>query len=98
MELPLPHVAAGLSRRVLDEALIGRAEQAGAVVQRGRAVRAADPAARSIRFDEGGHLAGDALFLATGKHELRGLARALSGRREPPCVGRRATLHGSPEM
>ncbi|APL96464.1 oxidoreductase [Sphingobium indicum] len=98
MELPLPHVAAGLSRRVLDEALIGRAAQAGAVVQRGRAVRAADPAARSIRFDDGGQLAGDALFLATGKHELRGLARDLTGRREPPCVGLRATLSGSADL
>ncbi|WP_313801772.1 FAD-dependent monooxygenase [Sphingobium sp.] len=98
VELALPHAAAGLSRRVLDEALIGRARAVGATVLRGRAVRAADPAGRSIRFDDGEELAGGALFLATGKHELRGLARDLGQRREAPCAGLRAVLPGCPTL
>ncbi|WP_304413759.1 NAD(P)/FAD-dependent oxidoreductase [Sphingobium sp. EM0848] len=92
IELALPHQAAGLSRRVLDEALIALAGDAGAVLLRGRAVRAADPAGRSVRFDDGEELAGGTLFLATGKHELRGLARDLGGRKEVPSVGLRAVL------
>ncbi|NML88016.1 oxidoreductase [Sphingobium sp. TB-6] len=95
VELALPHRAAGLSRRVLDEALIGLAEDAGAVLMRGRAVRAADPAGRSVRFDDGEQWAGEALFLATGKHELRGLARDLGGRKEAPSAGLRAVLPAS---
>lgn len=92
VELDLPYPAAGLSRRVLDEALIRLAEDAGAVLLRGRTVRAADPARRSIRFDDGEELAGEALFLATGKYELRGLARDLDGRKETPSAGLRAAL------
>lgn len=92
VELPLPYPAAGLSRRALDEALIGLAQDAGAVLMRGRAVRAADPAGRSVRFDDGELWSGEALFLATGKQELRGLARDLGRRREAPSAGLRAVL------
>ncbi|AEG50580.1 monooxygenase FAD-binding protein [Sphingobium chlorophenolicum L-1] len=92
VELALPHRAAGLSRRVLDEALIGLAGEVGAAIMRGRAVRAADAGSRSVRFDDGEEWAADALFLATGKHELRGLSRDLDGRRESPSAGLRAAL------
>jgi flavin-dependent dehydrogenase len=96
VELALPHQAAGLSRRLLDEALIGIAQDAGAVVMRGRAVRTADPLRPTIRLDDGEEWVGEALFLATGKHELRGLARNLAGRTEAPAVGMRAALAASP--
>ncbi|PJG46785.1 oxidoreductase [Sphingobium sp. LB126] len=92
VEFALPYRAAGLSRRVLDEALIGLAGKAGAVLLRGRTVRAADPVRRSIRFDDGEEWSGAALLLATGKHELRGLARDLHGRKETPSAGLRAQL------
>ena len=73
----LPFAAWSLSRRVLDEALIGRAAAAGAMVQRGRAV--VDLARTSdgyrARLDDGATLEGRAAFLATGKHELRGWKR-----------------------
>ena len=95
IEVKLPHRAAGLSRRRLDSALLGAAEQAGAVVARGRAVRAADPEGRTVRLDDGEEIAADALFLATGKHELRGAARDLEGRREAPAAGLRAALPAS---
>jgi len=97
VETDLPHPAAGLSRQALDRALIAAAGAAGASITCGRSVRAADPLTRSIRFDNGESLAGEALFLATGKHELRGLARDLADRREQPSVGLRASLPPSPE-
>lgn len=93
----LPHPAAGLSRRTLDAALLVLAEASGAAVVRGRSVRSAGPD-RTVRLDDGEDLAADALFLATGKHELRGLARDQTGRAEPPSVGLRAALPHSPAL
>ncbi|HEX8262397.1 MAG TPA: FAD-dependent monooxygenase, partial [Allosphingosinicella sp.] len=77
VEVPLPRLAAGLSRRSLDEALLAEAGRAGASIRRGRTVRAADLAGRSLRLDGDEAVAGDALVLATGKHELRGAARPI---------------------
>lgn len=90
MEAALPRPAAGLSRRTLDEALIGSASRAGAAVRRGRTVRSADPAERRVRLDDGEALAGVALVLATGKHELRGAARAVDISTRP--LGLRTSL------
>ena len=77
-EATLPFRGLGLSRRVLDEALLEHASACGADVQRGHDVRvskAASPVA--IEIKSLGEWAPDALLLATGKHELRGLRRAL---------------------
>jgi flavin-dependent dehydrogenase len=90
VEAKLPQRAAGLSRRTLDAALLAAAAAAGANVVRGRAVRAAE--GRTLRLDDGEEIAAEALFLATGKHELRGLARPVEGRREQPSAGLRAAL------
>lgn len=90
VETRLPKPAAGLARRVLDEALLAAAEAAGTRVERGRAIRAGE--GLGLRLDDGEEIEADALFLATGKHELRGLARALDGRREEPAAGLRCTL------
>jgi flavin-dependent dehydrogenase len=92
----LPQAAAGLSRRRLDAALLETAERAGAIVTRGRAVRAVEDG--RLRLDDGEELAADALFLATGKHELRGLARDLEPRREPPTAGLRTALPPHPAL
>jgi len=92
VEATLPKRAAGLSRRTLDEALLAAAARAGAVVTRGRTVRAMDAEARSVRLDDGAEIAADALFLATGKHELRGAARPLDDHPEPLSVGLRMAL------
>lgn len=59
----LPFIAAGLSRRILDEALLNLAADRGATIHRGHTVRGLDPT------HDG------ATFLATGKHDLRGLPR-----------------------
>jgi len=92
VERALPKPGAGLSRRRLDAALLLMAEDAGAAVLRGRAARAID--GRTIRLDDGEEMAADALFLATGKHELRGAAREIGP--WPVSVGLRAALAPSP--
>jgi menaquinone-9 beta-reductase len=73
----LPFTARGLSRRTLDEALLRQASAAGATVLRGHRVTAVerDGAALQIMSGSLGKIATDTVFLATGKHELRGDAR-----------------------
>lgn len=97
LEAKLPHLAAGLSRRTLDEALIAAAVRAGTDVQRGIAARAAD-APNRIRLDTGEEIQADALLLATGKHELRGLGRPRNAIEADPVVGFRAALPPSPAL
>ena len=69
--------ARGLSRRALDEALLRQAQAHGATVLRGHRVRAIRQDGGSLRLDCGslGSVVADSVFLATGKHELRGAAR-----------------------
>ena len=95
VDAELPHRAAGLSRRTLDTAMLAAAAAAGTNVMRGRSARAGDPEAIGVRFDDGEEVACEALFLATGKHELRGVARPIEGRREAPAAGLRASLPAS---
>jgi len=75
---PLPFAAYGLTRRALDAALLRHAEARGATVLRGQAVRSIATDAASLQVDCGqiGKFATDTVFLATGKHELRGAPRA----------------------
>ena len=86
--LPLPEAAFGLSRRALDGALRQRALAAGA--------RLEIDSARSI---EGNTVlgrrrdwTGNGLFLATGKHDLRGHARPRHA--HDPALGLRLRLPG----
>lgn len=90
-EFTLPQKAAGISRRRLDAALLAAAEDAGATVRRGRTVRSVDAATRSAALD-GEDIHADALILATGKHELRGVGRITGKARQHTAVGLRATL------
>jgi menaquinone-9 beta-reductase len=75
--VPLPFPAFSLSRRVLDEALLQAAAERGADIRRGCGVRAL--AWRGGRWlaqlDGGATIAADEVFLATGKHDLRGWKR-----------------------
>ncbi|HEX8449432.1 MAG TPA: FAD-dependent monooxygenase [Allosphingosinicella sp.] len=96
LEVELPKLAAGLSRRTLDEALLARAARAGASVRRGRTVRAADLAERRIRLDGEEKLEAEALVLATGKHELRGGARPVDTSTKP--LGLRSALLAGPAL
>ncbi len=92
---PLPHPAMSVSRRTLDTALLARAAQVAAV-ERGVAVRAVEDGA--VRLGDGTTLVPDALFLATGKHELRGLARPAVARGADPTLGLRVRLSPSPHL
>lgn len=73
----LPFQALSLSRRVLDEILMGKAEAAGCGVRRGTFVeklgRTADGFSVQLRGGEGIHTQN--VFLATGKHDLAGQSR-----------------------
>ena len=68
----LPFGALGLSRRRLDEALLHHAEQLGARVRRGVAVRRVGPPGVET---SAGELPADRIILASGKHDARGARR-----------------------
>jgi flavin-dependent dehydrogenase len=93
-EARLPRAAAGLSRRILDEALQQAAAVAGAELLRGRAIRAAEGC--RLRLEGGEELVGEALLLATGKHELRGAERGADLAQAP--LGLRASVRGAADL
>ena len=70
----LPFRGLGLSRRTLDAAMLVHAEQAGAVLLRGHAVRSVSLDGL-VEVEGQGRLCAPSVFLATGKHDLRGLRR-----------------------
>jgi flavin-dependent dehydrogenase len=74
-EAPLGFSGAGLSRRVMDEAVLRRAAADGAEILRGHSIRSLDAGAFDV--EGAGRIEGAALLLATGKHELRGAKRDL---------------------
>ena len=94
VETALPEAAAGLSRRRLDATLLRMAEEAGAAVLRGRTARAVEE--KNVRLEDGETLDADALFIATGKHELRGAARPIE--RRALSVGLRAAIPAPPDL
>jgi menaquinone-9 beta-reductase len=75
----LPFTAMSVSRRVLDEALLACAATSGVTVVRGAKVTALTANATGPRWtakQEGdGATSSDAVFMATGKHDLRGHKR-----------------------
>ncbi len=71
---PLPGAAVGLSRRRMDGLLLAQAQAGGAAVERGVTVREIGED-RAVRMADGTTLTPDSLFLATGKHDLRGVKR-----------------------
>jgi flavin-dependent dehydrogenase len=87
---PLPSPAFGLSRRALDSALRDRALAAGAEleIEIARNVEGSEVIGRRRRWS------GDGLFLATGKHDLRGIGRSRPSR--DPALGLRLRLPASP--
>jgi flavin-dependent dehydrogenase len=77
LAVELPFAALSLSRTVLDEALLARAAEAGCRVRRGIGVEglAREDSAWAVRLADGMTIRGGNIFLATGKHDLRGWAR-----------------------
>lgn len=83
----LPFQALSLSRRVLDEALLERARQAGCSVLRGVGVESLTPTtgAWTATLANGAAIRAQTAFLATGKHDLRGFHRSPS--RQSDLIG-----------
>ena len=96
VEAALPAPAIGVSRRRLDTLLLAAAEAAGAGIERGVGVRAVEDGA--VRTADGALLAADALFLASGKHDVRGLARPAAARGADPTMGLRLRLGPAPAL
>ena len=94
-QAPLPHPARSVSRRTLDTVLLRAAEDAGAAIQRGVAVRAIED---TVRLDDGTELRPAALFLASGKHDVRGLARPAEARGSDPTLGLRVRVAATPGL
>jgi flavin-dependent dehydrogenase len=81
VEAALPFEGIGLSRRLLDEVLLRRAEEAGVRILRGAFVREVVPDGPGLRVGARGRepLMAGAVFLATGKHDVPGLSRRMAG-------------------
>lgn len=94
-EAPLPRPARCVSRRRLDGLLLAAAGSAGAQVERGVAVRAIED---TVRLDDGAELRPEALFLASGKHDVRGLARPVDARGNDPMLGLRVRIAAAPGL
>jgi flavin-dependent dehydrogenase len=77
VEARLPFTALSLSRRVLDETLLLKAESGGSHVLRGACVERLERHGGTwcARLRGGATLAADSVFLATGKHDLNGWER-----------------------
>jgi flavin-dependent dehydrogenase len=77
-EAPLPFPAASLTRKSLDTALIAEAIAAGVRIERGRSVQSLDRThdqGWQATLDDGTTREAATVFLATGKHDLRGHKR-----------------------
>ncbi|MBO1073314.1 NAD(P)/FAD-dependent oxidoreductase [Roseomonas marmotae] len=83
----LPFPALSLSRRRLDEAMLTHAASAGAALRRGAGARELrrQGALWQARLEDGGVVEGREVFLATGKHDLRGWRRPPG--RQPDLLG-----------
>lgn len=93
-EAALPARAIGISRARLDSALLAEAVKAGAGLERGTPVRSLETDG-SILLKDGASLSSPSLFIATGKHDLRGLGRERS---EAPTLGLRVRLAPHPGL
>ena len=94
-EAPLPRSARSVSRRKLDTVLLAAAATAGAGIERGIAVRAIEGV---VRLDDGAELRPETLFLASGKHDVRGLARPAEARGSDPTLGIRVRIAAAPGL
>jgi flavin-dependent dehydrogenase len=91
----LPFAGIGLSRRVLDEALLRRAGEFGAEIRRGQTASLKRDRAPIVLTSPGSaDVQTDTLFLATGKHDLRGIRRPMAG--APDLVGFKIHLRLAP--
>jgi flavin-dependent dehydrogenase len=90
IEAALPGDARAVSRRTLDSALMRKAYDTGAGLERGVRVRAIEDA--TLRLADAATLRPGTLFLASGKHDVRGLARPAEAAGTDPAIGIRVRL------
>ncbi|MBK8160666.1 MAG: NAD(P)-binding protein [Rhodospirillaceae bacterium] len=94
----LPFRGMSLSRHVLDEALLELATSHGAEVIRGHVIREIDLTGEMrLVVDEIGEVRPEALFLACGKHEIRGAGRRSSARPND-LIGLKTYLRLAPDQ
>src|SRR3546814_18560914 len=89
-----PYTTLFRSRRRLDTLLLDHAARTVARIERGIGARATIDG--GVRLDDASTIATDALFLANGKHELRGTARPIHARASARVLGwlERLAQHG----
>ena len=92
-QAPLPRAAKGVSRHRLDRVMLAHAEAQGAAIERG--VGAQSIEGKAARLHDGDEIMADAIFLASGKRELRGLARPPEAQEADPSLGLRLRLESS---
>jgi menaquinone-9 beta-reductase len=87
VEAQLPFTALSLSRRVLDETLLVKAQAKGCDLRRGACVERLEALKRgwSVRLRGGETIQANAVFLATGKHDVNAWER--SGATQVDLVG-----------
>lgn len=95
-EARLPRPALAVSRHRLDAVLRARAEEMGVAIERGVTVRAIDD--QRVTTADSATLDADALFVASGKHDIRGTARPAAARGVDPTLGLRVRLAPSPSL
>src|SRR3546814_840444 len=91
-----PYTTLFRSRRRLDTLLLDHAARTGARIERGIGARATIDG--GVRLDDASTIATDALFLATGKHDLRGAARPIPARDSDRVLGLRVRLAPAPAL
>lgn len=96
-EAALPFRAVGLSRTRLDTVLLDAALRQGATIERGLAVRRVEPGTACLHLSDGATIGAEALFLATGKHDLRGEPRTALPDADP-ALGLRIRLEPTPTL
>ncbi len=92
----LPRPAKGVSRHRLDTLMLSQAAALGARVERG--ARAAAVEGLSVRLADGTTFGPEALFLASGKHDVRGAARPAGANGADPALGLRVRLAPAPGL
>lgn len=99
-EARLPAPAIGLTRRRLDGLLLDQASALGAGIERvtvSTVEAGADDDTYAVRLADGATITAASLFLATGKHNLRGLPPRAPGGIDP-ALGLRLRLAASPAI
>ena len=94
----LPFQAQSLSRRVLDEALLQLASEAGAEIQRGIRVKGMerDGDAWAVHLEGADTAEAKQVFLATGKHDLKDWKRTRG--QHPECIAFKAYWRLKPDQ